>query len=724
MTRPTRIALALATLLLAREGRALAETLTIQLDTLGESLPAVVCVGATLIEGRRLQWWMEAGVKTGASASEKTVSTRLNALVNDQSKVSCVQGLGDQDEQHFYKCFLNERPNDERHNGEDRALVIEVQGVGVEAASWSGDTVQIATVSQVGGTSKGRLAQLTIHRGSYFEQEALSFPLDGRNQFTKMKLRPLCVKRQVILPRHVCLRDPDKQKTQSNDNKRLYLSEGCAKAKPEDADKSGCQSVEIGADGMAAIPLRDREKVYVHECVDDATAHCTGCDTILYADIGTPVPDRRIQLHPWQFGFKWKTNCLSPTRKCPEVQTGAHFTCQAMPEKQAAPLGANGTTRCPKKDDGYCFYRCEGNADLPAKIRMVERRDTVNQNWEELLSYPGEELRGYIPPEQREVHLDWSWGSHAAPEEKMTCEEMPSAEEVDASGPRTSPGEKPGSEIDHLGVPTPKQRIRRGKKPGSEIDYLEVRTPEGRVHNLGLGTGQLRVPELECNDGLALTYKGRLTYKTEYNAYDPDKGVKVSDPDGLRAKAILFGVAVGGGLRILPGQPNRTGVVEPAAEVDAVLAIPAWDFHLFRPEIRATAILGAARYCFQLARESGGACDQNGQLAFWRLLLEPGLTKYWGTILRLELSPGIGFSTYFWERDSWRIRRGPVLALRFGAGIELFRGATLLFATRLMYPEVTYGTTFDEAGMASYGPLQDGMPSLNFGLMLRLDDIL
>jgi hypothetical protein len=272
-------------------------------------------------------------------------------------------------------------------------------------------------------------------------------------------------------------------------------------------------------------------------------------------------------------------------------------------------------------------------------------------------------------------------------------------------------------------------RQERAKQPGSEIDYLELRTPEGRVHNLGLGTTQIRVPELECHDEVNLTYKGRLAYSAGQSAFDPETGgVVVPAPE--TKQRVLFSAAIGGGVNWLLDQKN--GELTPAAEADVGVLFPPdgrWKWNL-----RAAAILAGHWYCYELGRQKRDKpCDDSRKMfPYWRLFAEVGRSWLGASGLAAEYSIGTGHSFYFYERDGAKFQSGLLDGWLFTArgafGYELVRGITVLLQVRLTGPERVYATTFDEMGVSSHAPTAGGLfhslpITVPVGLMVRFDDI-
>jgi hypothetical protein len=643
-----------------------------------------------------------------------------------------------------YKCTLSssyapDRDSRDAIGGRHRVVILSVKGVGVEDVSLTGNTVQIRFNPPISGREKGRTPSIDIDSGSYHSQEAVAFPLDGRNQWTKMTLRPLCAQRRVVVPQYECV-------TVDQEGSRSVEIGFESSEQTEYLGASRCRQTGSSLEYQCAIPISKTGATSV-------TASACKKTVTFKARLDPPLPPDPIELLPAKFMLSWVPNCLSSQESCPVVSAASGgLNCPAEPDRPDWLKGA-------LHDSGEkrCTYRCTSDrgAHLPTTLRLHPKNESVNQYWDEVLTFPGQILRGFIPAEQRRISLNWNWPETDRrigdlPDQEVKgrkpgdCAECRSKVENEAS--KDCPAQRELrlnlklssygrdaclKKFEACGRCPAELRNNLAKRTGSEIDYLEIRTPEGRIHNVGVDATQIRVPELECSDQVALTYKGRLSYRQEHKPYEANaEGVEVPSPDASRKQKVLFSAAIGGGVQWLPY--HEQGGFAPAGEVDGIVVLTPIGYSvwgIWKLDVRSGLLLAGRPYCYQLGGEGTPCQDSHGLFPYWRVVVEDGLTVYWPSGLRFEASAGFGHSFYFYERDSNKFQHGTwsgfLATGRMAFGYELVRGVTVSIQGRASYPEPIYGTTFGDAGVVRHGPIDGNRWSLNpLGIMLRFDDIL
>ena len=704
-------ACSLATLIgaLAVPTRVWAEHLTIEFDTLGEAAPAHLCVRAPFLAGKATEVWQEGQTCAGILPAEWERGADGCFLSPEPTKGN--------EPPFFVRCTPKSSPSESQPIADDaRVVVLEVRDVGVDTVVLAGNTARITFNTATRALVKGKTPTVSVRGGHYHDQEAVAFPLNGQNQWTKMTLRPRCVQRQVALPQYHC----GEQATAPE--RKVDVAYSTAPR------NRVCQLNGPGAVDTCTIRL---------EKTGPTEVEATDCGHKFGARLEPPLPPERIELEVENFWFRWAPNCLSPRNSCPAPRwPAADISCG---ETSPSPECPKERPDC-KPEEKVCMYNaCHGAARFPTQVRL-EPAGSATQQWDEILGSPGQVLHGFTPPDQRRVTLHWTW-----PDKKIG--EIPQKIEKDSKGSEACKKCKQSvpdassylSDNDNPRCRDCSAALREEKTrlPGNEIDYLEVRTPEGRVHHVGVVTNQIRVPELECEDRLTLTYHGRLAYVPSYEKFEPDKGVIVPAPEEKRRDKMLFGISVGGGARRLWHPSNQWG---PQGEVEGIGVVTPTGYSLgpgwgtIKMEIRGGAILTDHPYCYGFstsADASSKKCEALELRPTWFFFGEFGTTVYsgdkWpmvGTKWSIGVSLGGGRSYYFLQRDSNKVPVRWLFTARLAVGYELIRGITAVAQLRVLWPDPTFATTFDEAGMSSYG--NDGRKrptTITFGPMLRFDNV-
>ncbi len=387
---------------------------------------------------------------------------------------------------------------------------------------------------------------------------------------------------------------------------------------------------------------------------------------------------------------------------------------------------------------GFCTYAfaCEDGGRFPAKLELSvpnSEVESVNQSWQETLTYPGETLEGYLPPERRRVRLDWKWKpTPQDPGERGAC---PAGS---ARPSQSAPSNRPRTGTKRDASPAERARCarqRRAEWPGEEIDWVALRTPAGTMHRVHIGANHLSIPELDCEDVVSYQYLGTREYE-EHVATDSTTGVTLADPDDVRASAVSLGVAVGGGVRMLPHLPNHW--VGPQGEVAVILTFTeaSWRSEWFllpwlktrntvQLELRLAGTMAAQPYCAHYG--SGSRCaDGDWELIpYWRFPLDLGAQWFFEKRFRFSAGAGVALGSFTWWRDNERVPMRGLGTARTAVGFGITKAFSVEAQGRAYLGEQVNRTNFDAAGTVSYG-MNDHASRWSFttGLLLRLDNVL
>ncbi len=224
------------------------------------------------------------------------------------------------------------------------------------------------------------------------------------------------------------------------------------------------------------------------------------------------VPPKSFSTRMTKLSFAWRRHCLYPKGE----NRGKRPNRQAKDNCPAASLPKVGLD-CKADFDhrtNSCRYICDvdkygRNSALSARFEIptdvVFTRPGTTDTWTETLNYVGQELFGYVAPEERQLIVDFSlW--EADDLEKLT------------------------------------------RTVGDRIDYIEVRSPKGDLHRLkfrNTGEQRVKVPWVRCDDVLAYRIVGRRTYKEDTLLVE-DGRIKLPPPEET-ARKVGWVLMTGGG---------------------------------------------------------------------------------------------------------------------------------------------------------------------------------
>lgn len=304
-----------------------------------------------------------------------------------------------------------------------------------------------------------------------------------------------------------------------------------------------------------------------------------------------------VRLNAKTVSFSWARHCLYPQ--------GA-----SCPEAKLEDVGVSCTSQTER--GGKCSYTCgtavrtQGAAQrarpgsplkpnaapqtlefaLPVRVRFRVAKD--EDTWEEMLTYGGQRLSGYVAPEDRYVVVDFSSWSQTAGE----------------------------------GL----QAVMR--RPGESIDYVSVRAPgQGEAtFKPENGRQRIRVPGVRCDDLLTYQIVGDRSYSPGVAQVEGGV-VALPSPTRLESDVLSFGVAIGSGgvvmfdladsaARELPSRP--LAVLQGIAMIRALpIAFPDAPA-ILRPIIELRGGFIATTHVFYPLRSTESASDEGEDIWFSR----------------------------------------------------------------------------------------------------------
>ncbi len=644
-------------------GVAVAAHLAIDLDTLGEAPPAQLCVLSAGITGQKEAEWQK---KFGARPPNR----------QQEDPKHCYRSVTSWGEEERMLCT---------REAEGRVLIMRVADVGIDKVELAGSVAHLEIRIARNELLAGSTGKISVAGGHYWERQSVPFPTNNQNYWARVQLVPRCVERWLSFPQFECGEEQAREPISFSDSAGGPL-----------VPSTPCPLDRSGARAFCTVPIAETGATIIS---------AKACGHELEATTALPLPAAQVELGVSRFWFEWRRHCLSPKDSCPDVAwLMDRVSC-------ASTIPGEGACR---------FNGCSGKIRFPAKIRLRHKGRSANQFWDETLGYPGQVLQGFTPEERRRVALNWQWpevdpsdealwksggrACQACRTESSSCEEPRTPCLMRSTHCRACP-----SLLDALRV----RREEAGKLSGGEIDYLEVRTPEGREHRVGLETNQIRIPELDCEDRITVTYQGRLDYRLEHLPYQSSsEGIAVPAPEDLRKTRMVPAVAVAAGLRGLRSGRGRFG---PAGELDAIFGARtgfATKPNL-KPELRLGVLLASSPYCYEMlsnkpnqeSSRNSHACEGTmDSVLVWRLFAELGLTLYRpSSPWRFGGSLGGGLSYVVFERDDRKSPLDWLVTLRGEVGYELIRGLTAGMQVRGLFPNEVYETVFDESGVVRHG---------------------
>lgn len=246
-----------------------------------------------------------------------------------------------------------------------------------------------------------------------------------------------------------------------------------------------------------------------------------------------PMPPRVIKMRARTISFSWHRHCLYPARdRCPSARLAeAGVDCSA-----------------PVRRGDACHYTCgpresaedERPLDFSLPTRVSFRSPATEDTWEEQLSYGGQELSGYVKPDERYLDVDFSqWTA-------TTGEPL-------------------------------RDMLRR---PGEQIDYVVIGAPGLPAANLkpasGPGRPRIRVPGVRCHDVLTYRIVGDRNYKQGTTRVERGR-IALDAPSATADDMVSFGITAGAGAVVpfLHDDSGRSLVTRPYGVIQGVIVIRA-----------------------------------------------------------------------------------------------------------------------------------------------------
>jgi hypothetical protein len=426
------------------------------------------------------------------------------------------------------------------------------------------------------------------------------------------------------------------------------------------APGKACDSVVLKTNGEVVKDVNVAMPVLLRvQRSGENTVSTEGCGTTYTGSFGYPPPDT-VTLSPKSFPLRWRRSCFAKANGsiegCPTLSlTRYGHACEPAPEV----CGGN-----------ECCYKCSPGTVVefptPVKFEAVPQVAPVEPDsaqtstiattgaadqgaaskrqpldpirWTEDARYPGDELSGFVPPEERRVFLRWNpenawgWGSW-----------------------------------------------------GSEIDAIALVGPDGRVHRVGSTTPSIAVPGLQCEDRFTYHYQGRWPDKGNAATLEGDT-LALAPPSKNRQDVIM-------GLRVHAGGLVYTGVAASAAiapffDVEfAALVHGGFEFAL------------SGVFSVHPSSAQFGSEDADwDSTALARVLLSAGYRGYLHERIFVSgsLGGGIAFPAL---ASSWNeATEYPILALHARTGYEITRATALEIGAWGFFPEQYIETVYDSAG--------------------------